>query len=74
MIVCYKGLKKNVNVSKPSNHLSKGLGGTIIGCMVKHMLYGTTYSKSMNQPGEVANSARGQLNKENEYFPVRVRA
>ena len=28
----------------------------------------------MDQPGKVANPARGQLNRENEYFPVRVRA
>ena len=33
-----------------------------------------THSKSMDQPGKVANPARGQLNRENEYFPVRVRA
>ena len=33
-----------------------------------------TYNKSMDQPGKVANPARGQLNRENEYFPVRVRA
>ena len=39
-----------------------------------------TYSKGMDQPGKVvnpgkvANPARGQLNRENEYFPVRVRA
>ena len=32
------------------------------------------YSKSMDQPGKVANPARGQLNNENEYLPVRVRA
>ena len=32
------------------------------------------YSKSMDQPGKVANPARGQLNKENDYFAVRVRA
>ena len=31
-----------------------------------------TYSKSMDQPGKVANLARGKLNKENEYFPVPV--
>ena len=37
-------------------------------------MYGHTYSKSMDQPGKVANPFRGQLNKENEYFPVRVRA
>ena len=26
-------------------------------------------SKRMDQPGKVANPARGQLNRENEYFP-----
>ena len=38
--------------------------------------YNHTYinSKSMDQPGKVANHARGQLNRENEYFPVGVRA
>ena len=34
----------------------------------------TTYSKGKDQPGKVANPARGQLNRENEYFPVPVRA
>ena len=29
---------------------------------------------SMDQPGKVANPAHGQLNRENEYFPVRVLA
>ena len=34
-----------------------------------------TYTKrSMNQPGKVVNPSRGQLNRENEYFPVAVRA
>ena len=34
-----------------------------------------TYSKSMDQPdNEVANPARGQLNRGNEYSPVPVRA
>ena len=37
-------------------------------------LYGHTYSKSMDQPGKVANPARGQLIRENDLFPVRVRA
>ena len=37
-------------------------------------MYGHTYSKIMDQPGKVANPARGQLNRENEYAPVRVRA
>ena len=33
-----------------------------------------TNSRSVDQPGKVANPARGQLNRENEYFPVPVRA
>ena len=41
-------------------------------------MYGHTYSKkSMYRPGKVANPARllrGQLNRENEYFPVHVRS
>ena len=40
----------------------------------KSIMYGHTYSKSMDQPCKVANPARGQLNRENEYSPVRVRA
>ena len=32
-------------------------------------MYGHIYSKSMDQPGEVTNPARGQLNKENNQFP-----
>ena len=30
-------------------------------------MYGHTYSKSMDQPGKVANPARGQLNRENGF-------
>ena len=37
-------------------------------------MYGHTYRKSMDRPGKVANPIRGQLNRENEYFPVGVRA
>ena len=29
-------------------------------------------SKGKDQPGKVANSARGQLNRENDFFPVPV--
>ena len=36
----------------------KGLTGMFKSCMVTH-----TYSKSMDQPGKVANPARGQLNR-----------
>ena len=35
-------------------------------CMV------TAYSKGKDQPGKVANPARGQLNRENAFFPVLV--
>ena len=39
------------------------------------MYYEWSYiSKSMDQPGKIANPARGQPKKGNEYFPVRVRA
>ena len=37
-------------------------------------MYGHTYGKSMDQPGKVANPARGQLNRENQHFSVHVRA
>ena len=30
-------------------------------------MYGHTYRKSKDQPGKVANPARGQLNRENEF-------
>ena len=30
-------------------------------------MYGHTYSKTKDQPGKVANPARGELNRENEY-------
>ena len=33
-----------------------------------------TCSKGKDQPGKVANLARGQLNGENTFFPVPVRA
>ena len=37
-------------------------------------MYGHTYSKSMDQLDKVANPARDQLNRKNEYFPVPVHA
>ena len=33
-----------------------------------------TYSKGKDQPGKVANPARGQLKRENDVSPVSVRA
>ena len=35
------------------------------------MMYGHTNSKSLDQPGKVANPGRGQLDRENEYFRPR---
>ena len=37
-------------------------------------MYGHHIQQSMDQPGKVDNPARGQLNRENEYFPFPVRA
>ena len=37
-------------------------------------IYGHHFIQSIDQPGKVDNPARGQLNTENEYFPVSVRA
>ena len=35
-------------------------------------MYGRTYRKGIDQPGKVANPARGQLNRENEYYVCMV--
>ena len=37
-------------------------------------MYGHHLKQEKDQPGKVASPARGQLNKENEYSPVPVRA
>ena len=37
-------------------------------------MHGHIHSRCKNQPGKVADPARDQLNRENEYFPVPVRA
>ena len=37
-------------------------------------IYGHHIKQEKDQPGKVASPARGQLNRENEYFPVLVRA
>ena len=44
------------------------MGAFFLVCMVTHIAI------VKDQPGRVANPARGQLNRENEYFPVPVRA
>ena len=45
-----------------------------MGINVSVCMYGHTFSKSIDQPSKVGSPARGQLNRKNEYFPVRVRA
>ena len=53
----------------------KPLVENCLSLIAPHNIYmAITYSKSMDQPGKVANPARGQMNRENEYFPVPVRA
>ena len=37
-------------------------------------MHGRHIKQSLDQPIEVANPALGQLNRENEYYPVLVRA
>ena len=37
-------------------------------------MYGQHIQQQKDKPGKVANPARGQLNRENRYFPVPVRA
>ena len=41
--------------------------GVLFTCTV--CMYGHTYSKNMDQPGKVANPARGQLDREKRIFP-----
>ena len=58
----------SLSVFAPENLVSRVTTGRMV------VLYGHAYSKSMDQPGKVANPARGQLNREKEYLPIRVRA
>ena len=44
------------------------------GSMGPHVCIVITHSKSKDQRGKVANPAHGQLNRENLYFSVPVRA
>ena len=41
-------------------------------CMVITYIYIDSKAKGKDRPGKVADPARGQLNRENELFPVRV--
>ena len=75
-----KGLDKLLPTGNALKWLVTPCCGKFSAINVDHQLalllcmYGHTYSKSMDQPGKVASPARGQLDRENEYFPVRVRA
>ena len=44
------------------------------GLLGPYIMYGHTYSKNIDQPCKVSHHASGQLNRENELFPARVRA
>ena len=72
----YSSLKKNLNASRCSEHppvRGENDHVTVYDCMQLKQL-AITYSKGKDQPGKVANPARGQLNRENDFFPVPVRA
>ena len=43
-------------------------------CVQNMVITYTVRSKGKDQPGKVANPARGQRNRENDVFPVPVRA
>ena len=68
--------KENVWQQPPLNPNTAGTEGkkNFVSLQTTEYMYGHTHSKSMGQPGKVANSASGQLNKENGNFSVRVRA
>ena len=44
------------------------------GGLLPDIMYGHTHSKGMDQPCKVAHPAHGQLNRENDFFPVRIHA
>ena len=52
--------------------LYRGTALTTLLVALYEIMYGHTYSKSIDQPGKIVNPARGRLNRENEYSPVRV--
>ena len=67
---------------RPSKDSSKAKAGfktaaillRINNCMYVCTVITSMVSKSKDQPGKVASPARCQLNSEDEYFPVPVRA
>ena len=69
-----KRKKYSEKATSPNKQKKKGKKHVWLSERLHVCMYGHTYSKSMDQPGKVASPARGQLNRENEYFSVRVRA
>ena len=66
-------IQKLLHHQLPAIHLvSRHNSITIRMCTLA--MEGHPITHSMDQPGKVANPACGQLNRENEYFPVPVRA
>ena len=63
--------KKNINASKLSEHPPTFF---IDVCMLYSHQILLVWCKGKDHPGKVANPARGQLNRENEYFRVPARA
>ena len=64
----------NNNAEKYSSGVRNLDEMTVLLSVVYVCMYSHAYNKSLDQPGKVANPARGQLNRENEYSPLRVRA
>ena len=74
-LYCYLYKHSSTAVLQCGTRTGRCTGGLFSLAMnTRYCMYGNTYSKSMDQPGMVANPARGQLNRETEYSPVRVRA
>ena len=61
-----------LSLQRPCDSTSKGRAVAVDNLI--YCTYGHTYSKGEDQPGKVANPTRGQLSRENLYFPVPVRA
>ena len=50
------------------------VGPILVMKLLFECMYGQHFQQSMDQPGMVANPVRGELNSENNFFSVPVRA
>ena len=66
------GRDGRTRLAKPNSQARTGTGYSM--CVCTYVCMVITYKQSTDQPGKVADFARGQLNRENEFFPVPVRA